>query len=505
MSAHYQRPPCGLIILDGWGIGPTTDSNAIHQATTPHWDFLQQHCPQSALSASGKDVGLPDGQMGNSEVGHLHLGAGRCCPQDLVTINDAIARNTFKEREEWHRSLQHCQSSDKAVHLMGLLSEGGVHSHITHILAAIEIIKHYPSVPCYIHAFTDGRDTAPTGANDCLQRLLSAIEQAPHCHLASVCGRFYAMDRDQRWDRTHALTAALLSSKTPRVYSPKILIEAYEKGITDEFLPPMTFDHQPLSEGDAVWFLNFRADRARQLIQSLTAPVSSSLQPPALQWLTLTDYGIDIDHYCVFAKPKIEQSLGACIASAGLRQLRLAETEKYAHVTYFLNGGEETPYPNETRIMVPSPAVITYDKSPEMSAAAITDALIEQLDKQQTDVFFVNFANADMVGHTGDQTATETAITTLDYCLKRITDALDRHQGHCLITADHGNAEQMVNARTGQQHTAHTTNPVPLLYYGKHIHHLRSGTLCDVAPTMLSLLGIPIPDVMTGHDLAADS
>lgn len=497
--------PCALLILDGWGVAPKAMDNAISQAHTPIWDALWANNPHTTLEASGAIVGLPGGQMGNSEVGHLHIGAGRVCQQDLVRIHQAIQDESFAHNPVLLKSLQ--ENPKARLHLVGLCSDGGVHSHIHHLLAAISLASKHPRIPCYVHAILDGRDTPPQSAAPHLERIQKALQAHPHGHLASMMGRYYAMDRDQRWDRTEAAYRCLSEPSKTQQFNPlEALQHSYAQGQTDEFVTPTTLDHSPIQNGDIVWFMNFRADRARQLCQALFQREQTPLTQPTVKLgslVTLTDYGLEPTVPVAFPKDTIEDTLGWAISQAGLRQLRLAETEKYAHVTYFLNGGAETPYPLEDRELIESPKVATYDLQPEMSAHAVTDALLKSLENEAHDVILCNFANADMVGHTGVQKATEEAITTIDQCLERIVNAFRKKGGHVFITADHGNAEKMFDPSHQQPHTAHTSNPVPLLYIGDRIEHLSSGgSLIDIAPTILTLLNCPIPAGMTGHNLA---
>jgi 2,3-bisphosphoglycerate-independent phosphoglycerate mutase len=506
MSKHTATTPLVLLILDGWGLAADGPDNAITQAQTPVWDRLWQQYPHSELAASGPAVGLPEGQMGNSEVGHIHLGAGRQCPQSLVKINAAIESGDFQQNKVWQDSLDHVAKHKKNLHVMGLLSPGGVHSHETHLLAALQMACQQHGIQCFFHAFLDGRDTPPRSAMPSIEKTHALIAKHPHMHFASITGRYYAMDRDQRWERTtKAFQCLCQTPKHHHASAMAALTDAYANGQSDEFVLPATIDHQAIADGDVVWMLNFRADRARQLCQALTAPAQTPCAPhgPHIHHcITLTDYGKDFQCTVAYPKPALDHTLGACIADAGLRQLRLAETEKYAHVTYFFNGGQETHFTGEQRALIASPKVATYDLQPEMSAMAITDTLLDHIKHDKTDVIIANFANADMVGHTGQQHATEKAIAYIDACLGRIVDAVLAVDGQCLITADHGNAEQMYNTKQQQTHTAHTLNPVPCLYVGQRVKTLKSGGLIDVAPTLLSLLHLPVPKEMTGNNLA---
>jgi len=489
--------PLLLIILDGWGYSEASSTNAIKQAHTPVWDSLWSSCPHTLLSGSGLDVGLPEGQMGNSEVGHMTLGAGRVIYQDLTLINNAIADQSFFSNQVLLDALNIAKSHRKAVHILGLLSPGGIHSHEQQIAAMVKMAEqqHVPKI--YVHAFLDGRDTPPQSAKNSILLL--------EPYIASIMGRFYAMDRDKRNERTDV--ALNLLTKGLAKYSAATAIEglemAYARGETDEFVQPTKIKNVNIDAGDVVIFMNFRSDRARQLSQALTA-----ISPKLLgEFVTLTEYDPQLAAKVAFPKLKVTNTLSEILAQQHITQLHIAETEKYAHVTFFFNAGQEQAMPGEDRVLIPSPKVATYDLQPEMSAAAIAEKLVAAIESKNYDVIICNFANADMVGHTGKIPATIQAIETLDACLGIITQALDKFGGQALITADHGNAEVMWDAQHQQPHTAHTTNLVPLVYVGQHeltFEINNSGKiqgLQDVAPTILELLGLQQPREMTGASL----
>lgn len=504
------QAPTALIILDGWGYRAEEKDNAIAQANLPHWQHLIENYPNTLISGSGTDVGLPDAQMGNSEVGHMNIGAGRVVYQDLTRINQAIKTGEFQKNAALNRAINHCKSEDKSLHILGLLSPGGVHSEESQIAALCQWAKTAGITRIYLHAFLDGRDTPPKSAADSLTRLNNCLGDAPEHRIASVVGRFYAMDRDQRWDRVQAAYDLItLGQGEHQADTPLAGLEAaYSREETDEFVAPTIIGTPaPVQTGDAVVFMNFRADRARELTQAFTDTNFEGFtrkQAPELgHFITLTEYASSLNAEVAFPPESLQDTLGEVLAKNDLKQLRIAETEKYAHVTFFLNGGVETVFPGEERILVPSPKdVRTYDEKPEMSAPEVTDKLVEAIHAGTYAGIICNFANSDMVGHTGNLAATIKAVESVDACLKRITDALNTVGGQCLITADHGNAEMMVNPETGQPHTAHTCEPVPLIYVGPQKLSLSDkGVLADVAPTMLALMGIAQPDAMTGKSL----
>ena len=509
-----RLPPLVLVILDGWGESPETDGNAIRVARTPVYRALRDRFPSSRLTTCGEAVGLPPGQMGNSEVGHMNLGAGRIVFQDLTRIDQAIAGDELAANVPLTRLLDECTRGQRTLHLVGLLSDGGVHAHQRHLDALLRLAARRGVTRVLVHAITDGRDTAPNGGAGYLASLDRCFADAGVGRVATVSGRYFAMDRDHRWDRTRRAYEAMTRGLGDRGTDPVAVVErAYANGVGDEFVEPCvitTADDRPvglLRDDDAVIFFNFRADRARQLTRALAFADFDGFErkaPPSLRVLTLTEYDATFGLPVVFPPQTFSGSLAEVLAAHGRTSLRLAETEKYAHVTYFFNCGEEQPPPGEERILVPSPPVPTYDLQPAMSAAAVTDHLVADLAERRHDVVICNFANADMVGHTGRLDATVAAVETLDGCLARILDAARTAGATVLVTADHGNAEQMWDVERNGPHTAHTTNPVPLVLAAADVGAgmpLRDGTLRDVAPTMLGILGIVPPPEMTGRDL----
>lgn len=503
--------PIALIILDGWGSRDSLAANAIKNAQTPYWDSLCQTYPQTTLSASGLEVGLPEGQMGNSEVGHLTMGAGRVVLQEFTTISKSIDSGAFAQHQKLNAALIKTAKGNHALHILGLLSPGGVHSHETHIHTLIKLAAEKGVQFIYVHAFLDGRDTPPQSAKDSLLTLQQICEsvQPAKAKIASLCGRYYAMDRDKRWERTESVYRLLTEGKAAMVALDPIaaLDAAYERGETDEFLKPTLIDHTPpIGHHDTVVFMNFRADRARQLSDAFRNPeftgFTRTVCPMLSAFITLTEYSKTLDATVLFPATIPRNMLGEYLAQHHLRQLRIAETEKYAHVTFFFDGGRETLLPGEDRLLIPSPKVATYDLCPEMSAPALTEKLVSAIQQQAYDVIICNYANADMIGHTGNFQATIQAIETLDSCLAQVLEALTSVGGEAIITADHGNAECMFDAITQQAHTAHTLERVPFVYVGRKasITHT-TGTLADIAPTLLTLLGLPIPTDMTGATL----
>ena len=497
-----------LVILDGWGLREETAFNAIAHARTPVWDQLIANCPTARLAASGTDVGLPAEQMGNSEVGHLTLGAGRTIDQDLTRIDKALADGTFASNPTLERTLN--ARPDGTLHVLGLLSPGGVHSHESHILALLDAAVAHGRTRVRLHAFLDGRDTPPKSAAASLDRVEARFPGI----VASITGRYHAMDRDERWERTarayRLLVEGLADYRQPSAMAA--LRAAYARGESDEFVEPTAIQPvgtQPgtIDTGDTVVFMNFRADRARQLTSALVRDEFDAFPrgpKVALATIaTLTRYADDLDVPALFGPVDLRATVGEVVSSLGKRQLRLAETEKYAHVTYYFSGGREVPFPGEERALVPSPKVSTYDLAPEMSAAEVTKRLTSALRSGEHDLLVCNYANGDMVGHTGDFGAAVRAVETIDASLGQIIRAVNDTGGHCLITADHGNVEQM-RARNDEPHTAHTTEAVPLVYVGDLAVSLHSsGTLADVGPTLLELMGIPQPDAMTGRSMLA--
>ena len=509
--------PLALIILDGWGYSETTSYNAIHNADKPNWDRYWQEYPHTLISASGLDVGLPPGQMGNSEVGHMNIGSGRVVDQEFTRINRALETGKFYENEHLCSAFHEAAKHQKAVHLLGLLSDGGVHSHEDHIYALMDLADRCGVETIYLHAFLDGRDTPPKSATEPIYRAQVKIRELGKGKFASIIGRHFAMDRNKHWDRTKLAYDLLAEGKAEYQYpDPFVALEqAYGRGETDEFVSATAIverDQAPVrvEDGDVMVFANYRADRARQLARAFTKKAFQSFErdhvPQLERFISLTEYKATYDFPVAFPAEKLNNVFGEYIAELGLRQLRIAETEKYAHVTFFFNGGEEHVFDGEDRILVPSPHVRTYDEQPEMSAPEVTERLVEAIDSAKYDAIICNYANTDMVGHTGDYDAALRAVETIDQCLGRVIDAIQRQGGEAIITADHGNAEQMrVFTREkviSEPHTAHTTNLVPLLYIGREIE-IRPGTgsLSDISPTLLHLMGLDQPEEMTGHSL----
>jgi 2,3-bisphosphoglycerate-independent phosphoglycerate mutase len=505
--------PLVLCILDGWGEAPAGPHNAISMAPTPTWDHLCQTYPKALLTAAAEAVGLPSGQMGNSEVGHMHIGAGRIIRQDLPRINHAITQGHLKDIDDLQAMINTLHATGKACHLLGLLSPGGVHSMQDHILELCRVLNE-AHITTYVHAFLDGRDTPPTSAKGYLATFLQQTQNLPYVHLASLGGRYYGMDRDNRWERVQKAYQAIVASNTqttvPRFADPLAYLQAcYDNGITDEFINPAIATEYPgLQEQDALLCANFRADRVRQLLAALVTPgfqeFSIADRPQVSTALGLVSYSTELDAFMssLFPPQTIQHTLGEVVSQAGLRQLRIAETEKYAHVTYFFNGGHESKLDNEDRIMIPSPQVATYDLRPEMSAAEVTDKLCEALEAARYDFIVVNYANGDMVGHTGDFAAALKAVSFLDTCLARLWQTIQKMGGDLLITADHGNVEMMVDPDTGTSLTSHTMNLVPLVLCSQTPVALKShGSLIDIAPTILARLGVTVPEEMTGQCL----
>lgn len=496
--------PIALIILDGWGHREETQYNPIAQVDTPFIDSLFQHYPHTLLCASGEAVGLPKGQMGNSEVGHLHIGAGRKIPQDLTRINQSIEDGSFQKNPTFLKAIERSKQLNTKIHVLGLLSPGGVHSHENQINALMKMLNDNGAHAVF-HALLDGRDTPPKSALHSLKKL--------NGHIASIIGRYYAMDRDRRWQRTQIAYDLLTAGKADYCANTaeEALAMAYERGETDEFVKPTVIanaDDAPVTiqDHDIVIFMNFRADRARQLSHALIDGDFNDFErhaKPKIELLiTLTSYDSTLNAEPAFPEIKLNEVLGEYIAEKGLHQLRIAETEKYAHVTYFINGGRETPFKNEDRILIPSPKIATYDLKPEMSAIEVTDKMVESITSEKYDVIICNYANPDMIGHTGKTDAAEKAVSVMDQCLSRVIKALQDVGGEALITADHGNIEIIYDEKHDQPHTAHTNNLVPLIYVGRAASFQQSnGGLDDIAPTLLALLDLKPPREMTGHNL----
>jgi 2,3-bisphosphoglycerate-independent phosphoglycerate mutase len=502
--------PIALLILDGFGHKDTDQYNAIHQANTPNLDHYFASYTHTLISGSGHDVGLPDGQMGNSEVGHLNIGCGRMVPQDLTRIDDDITHHHFCQNKVLSHALHEAKNSGGAIHILGLLSDGGVHSHINHILAIIDCAhQHGLDKQLFLHAFLDGRDTPPKSALPFLHQ----IEQQGYAKIASITGRYYAMDRDNRWERVQAAYEMLTLGKTDFTAENATagLTAAYARDEKDEFVKPTMMNHNfaAINDGDIVIFMNFRSDRARQLTRAFMDPAFNHFQRtkiPALKhFISLTEYQKEFNDLNVEVAYKpidLSNSLGETLSKLGKKQLRIAETEKYAHVTFFFNGGVETPFAGEDRILIPSPKVATYDLKPEMSAYELTEKLVNAIQSKKYDVIICNYANPDMVGHTGNLPAAIKAIEAVDDCVGKVVTALQSVGGEAIITADHGNAECMFDEKTHQAHTAHTCELVPFLYIGRKAKIIKQdGVLADIAPTLLSLIELPVPQEMSGDIL----
>src|SRR5579864_8840042 len=508
-----SRPrPVVLCILDGWGERPNGADNAIDRARTPVWHSLMQRWPHAQLQASEHYVGLPDGQMGNSEVGHTNLGAGRVVMQDLPRIDNAVAEGKLAGMPALQDFIRKLKAAGGTAHVMGLLSPGGVHSHQRQI-AALATILAEAGLPVAVHAFLDGRDTPPKSAIGYLKQFETDVAGHGTLRIAMVAGRYYAMDRDQRWDRVEKAYRALTAGDGELAENAVQAVEAaYARGETDEFvLPTVIGDYRGMKDGDGVLFANFRADRIREIAAALVDPDFSGFarakRVAFAAALGLTEYSEELNPYLatLFPPEDLHDTLGEIVANAGMKQLRIAETEKYAHVTFFFNGGRETVFPGEERILVPSPKVATYDLQPEMSAPEVTDKVVDAIGSGRFDVVVINYANTDMVGHTGHLEAAIKAVETVDRCLGRLTEAVEAAGGTLVITADHGNAEMMRDPATGEPHTAHTLNPVPFVIVNPPgaIGRVENGRLADVAPTLLEILGLPKPAAMTGHSLIA--
>lgn len=504
-----------LLILDGWGYREDSDYNAISTANSPNWDKLWAERPHTLIDTSGLSVGLPAGQMGNSEVGHMNLGAGRVVYQSLTRIDKDIEEGRFQENPVLKAAADQAADAETALHVFGLLSPGGIHSHEHQIHAMLKLAIDRGVSRVFLHAFLDGRDTPPRSAQESLVNADMLLRDAGKGRVASMSGRFFAMDRDNRWDRVQPVYDLLTAGKADYCYDTveAALAAAYEREEDDEFVQPTLVRgaSEPeaiVSDGDVVVFMNFRADRARELTRAFVDDDFDGFErverPLLGDFVTLTEYAADIDASCAYPPESLTNVLGAYLADQGKTQLRIAETEKYAHVTFFFNGGREEPFSNEDRILVPSPRVKTYDLQPEMAAPEVTDKLVAAIESGKYDAIICNYANGDMVGHTGNFEAAVKAVETVDECLGRIVAAIEATGGNLLITADHGNVEQMLDPQTGQPLTSHTNGPVPLVYVGsKDLDFSTKGSLCDLAPTMLALMDLPIPEEMTGKVLLA--
>ena len=499
-----------LMILDGFGIRESEVGNAVKLANTPNIDKLMKICPTSIIHTSGLQVGLPEGQMGNSEVGHTNIGAGRIVYQELTRITKSIEDGDFFSIPEFVSAIENCKKHGSKLHILGLLSDGGVHSHIRHLYGLLELAKRKDFEDVYVHCFMDGRDTPPASGESYIVKLEEKMREKGVGKIATISGRFYSMDRDKRWQRVQKAYDALVNGEGNKATSAVSAIEAsYQKEVFDEFVEPTVIysGDKPVAKierNDSVIFFNFRPDRARELTRTLVDPEFNEFETKNLDlyYVTFTQYDATLPNVNIAFKPeKLVNTFGEYISKNGLTQLRIAETEKYAHVTFFFNGGEEKQYPGEDRILVPSPKVETYDMQPEMSAEEVTVKVVEAIKSGKYNSIILNYANPDMVGHTGSLEAAIKAIEKIDGCVQRVVDAVKEQNGVLLITADHGNAEQMIDEATGEPHTAHTTNPVPLILVGKDNVRLKEGRLADLAPTMLEIMGLEKPQEMTGESL----
>lgn len=507
-----QITPVLLIILDGFGYREDPENNAILAAHKPNWDKLWHEYPHTLIDASEKHVGLPSSQMGNSEVGHLNIGAGRVIYQELSRVDVEIENGSFKDNPALFAAVNLAKHNNSTLHIMGLLSPGGVHSHENHIFAMLDVAAKYGLKKINLHIFLDGRDTPPKSAAVSLQRLQDKCAALGVGRIANIIGRFYAMDRDNRWERVQAAYELLTQGQTEFTAHDALsgLEQAYARGETDEFVQATAIaapgeQVATMQDDDVVVFMNFRADRAREITRALTESTFAGFKrnylPRLASFVTLSRYGDDFDLPCAYTQEPIHNGFGEYISGLGLQQLRIAETEKYAHVTYFFNGGREQPYPGEERILVPSPKVATYDLKPEMSAFDVTDKLEAAILSEKYQAIICNYANGDMVGHSGNLAAAAKAIEALDICIGRVVRTMQSIGGEIIITADHGNAEQMFDPATQQAHTAHTLNPVPFLYIGRKAQLQDGGALRDLAPSLLTMMGLPQPVEMTGHSL----
>jgi len=503
------KKPVALVILDGWGISDQTENNAVSLAKTPCLDRLLQTCPTARIGASGRDVGLPDGQMGNSEVGHLNIGAGRIVYQDLTRISLAIEEGQFDQNPALVNVCLRLLETDGKLHLLGLLSDGGVHSHNTHLYALVRLAKQLGIKDVCIHAFLDGRDTPPSSGAGYLSELEQELTKIGLGRVATVTGRFWAMDRDNRWERVERAYQALTEGRGQQAESSALAIKtAYAAGQTDEFVEPWVIgENGTIDDGDGAIFFNFRADRAREMTRAMTADDFDGFvrnrKPDLVDFVCMSEYDETFDLPVAFPSEVLDQILAKVVSDAGLTQLRIAETEKYAHVTFFFNGGVEKAWPGEDRVLVPSPKeVATYDLKPSMSAEKVTDEVVSHVESGKYDLIILNFANPDMVGHTGVLSAAIEAMETVDSCVERVVESILAAGGQLLITADHGNCEKMTDV-SGEAHTAHNNNPVPLIFVGgvDQSRSLHDGILADLAPTLLRLLGLPQPEEMTGTSL----
>ena len=503
-----MKQPLALIILDGFGCREETKGNAIAAARTPHLDHLMACCPHTRIGASGMDVGLPDGQMGNSEVGHTNIGAGRIVYQELTRITKAFDEGEALGNPALTAAMENARRPGQALHLMGLLSDGGVHSHIRHLYGLMEMARRFAVERVYLHCFMDGRDVPPTSGIEFIAALQQKIKELGLGQIATVSGRYYAMDRDNRWERVKLAYDAIVNGEGNKDPDPvAVMQKSYDAGVTDEFIvPTVVTEGAGIKAGDSVIFFNFRPDRARELTRTLVDPDFAGFEREKgffpLTYICMTQYDATMPNVEVAYRPEsLANTLGEYLSRLGKTQLRIAETEKYAHVTFFFNGGVEAPYEGEDRVLIPSPKVATYDLQPEMSAYAVTDEAVRRIESGRYDVIILNYANCDMVGHTGVFEAAVKAVEAVDTCLGRLLAALEKAGGRAFLTADHGNADQMAD-ENGAPFTAHTTNPVPFVAIGFGDVKLRSGgRLADIAPTMLQAMGLPQPEEMTGRSL----
>ena len=500
-----------LMILDGFGNNSNESGNAVQIAKTPNIDELMKKNPTTQIHASGLAVGLPEGQMGNSEVGHTNIGAGRIVYQELTRITKSIEDGDFFSIPELCAAIEHCKQNNSKLHIMGLLSDGGVHSHMRHLFAILELAKRKGFEDVYVHCFLDGRDTPPASGENYILKLEEKMKEKEIGKIATISGRFYAMDRDKRWQRVEKAYNAMVKGEGVKSTSAEMAIESsYQKEVFDEFVEPTVIcsNNNPIAtidDNDSVIFYNFRPDRAREITRAIVDKDFNEFETKKLNniyFVCFTQYDETMPNVEIAFKPTVlKNTFGEYISKKGLKQLRIAETEKYAHVTFFFNGGNEKQYEGEDRILVPSPKVETYDLKPEMSAYEVTENVVNAIESQKYDTIILNYANPDMVGHTGNLDATVKAIEAIDECVGKVVKAINDVNGVLLITADHGNAEQMIDYKTGEPHTAHTTNPVPLVLIGMEDVKLKEGKLADLAPTMLEIMGLEKPEEMTGESI----
>ena len=508
---NMKKKPVMLMILDGFGINEKTDGNAVELAKTPNIDKLMKKYPTTVMYTSGLKVGLPDGQMGNSEVGHTNIGAGRIVYQELTKITKSIEDGDFFTIPEFTEAIENCKKYNSKLHILGLVSDGGVHSHIRHLYGLLEMAKRRDFENVFVHCFMDGRDTPPASGEGYLMQLEEKMKEKGTGKIASISGRYYAMDRDKRWERIKKCYDALVNGEGNKATSATIAIEnSYQKEVFDEFVEPTVICNgetpiATIEEHDSVIFFNFRPDRARQITRAIVDKDFNEFETKKMDtyFVCFTSYDETMPNVKIaFKKEQLTNTYGEVVSNHGLTQLRIAETEKYAHVTFFFNGGEEKQYPGEDRILVPSPKVATYDLQPEMSAYEVTEKVVKAINSEKYDTIILNYANPDMVGHTGSLPAAIKAVETIDECVEKVVEAILAHDGKLIITADHGNCEQMIDYKTGEPHTAHTTNPVPLILVSNDESlKVKSGKLADLAPTMLELLGIEKPKEMTGESI----